>query len=332
MIPYQAIFGDGRVGSWRQADPLTRRGRFEERDAAGTVGRLCDWVEASVLFLPDGVASATDVEDELLDSGSVPEEELTGISEAVLAELERRAQHLSVSQYYPFRLADDVLERLDDDWCHRIDYAFLLVASVAQNQPTLITDGSSYDEVGHLFEALAAHSYSGIFGSAARVVPVRKGLPREEDHLALRLAPILESLGLESNESLRQATMRVNDGGLDLLARFDLGDSRAGGAFVLVQCSSGLNWASKLHTPTRATWRDWVDWRGPIWRSFCVPFIFKDDRTLRDASRDGEWQLILDRSRLIRGCLRSGTIEQDLQDSLSSWVRDRLPRLLAEAS
>jgi hypothetical protein len=183
---------------------------------------------------------------------------------------------------------------------------------------------SSYSEVGHIFETIVLNGAKGLFGLPTCVIETSK---RGTNNLSLRLKDVLVPFSRSIPVPKPKIPDRIKDGGLDVVARLWEGDHRPGVAHFLIQCSAGDNWRTKLTHPVLARWTAWVNWRGPIYRGFAVPTLFGDDQVLEDASRDGEWTLLLDRVRIMRGLAAMTAPSANLQSIATDWCQKRLPAL-----
>jgi hypothetical protein len=329
---FEAV-GLDRLGDWQSNQVFTPRGRYERADPMAGAGRLADWIECSALFGPRATVSRTDATDELVNSGvlqprgsQTPDDAAEAIVEEVFVELKRRSLLMPNTGpfAYPFQLDPTILRRSQTNWTGSPEYAFLILASMSQLAPWLVRP--SYNELGHRFERVVRLSAEGLFGRPAIVLETSH---RGADHLKERMKAVLGHFDREVTPYLEAAPKRVRDGGLDVVVRLwnHDADRRPGTAHFLVQCAAGQNWSEKISTPSLSRWRDWVSWRGPIYKALAVPFLFTDDRALHDASQEGDWTLILDRSRLLYGIGQAGGSPSSLASDLLTWCRPMVAEL-----
>ncbi len=338
MLQVSSVIGLERLGNWKKAKVFTPRGRYERADPMAGVGRLADWVECSCLFGADGTVAKTDIIDELVDSGVLAattsdtvEDVAELIVDEVYTEIRRRSRLMTGTGpfSFPFSVTQSVVRRTVADWTAVKTYGFLLLTSMGHLAQWLRTQGTSQHEVGHLFEDLVRHCAEGLFGRPSSILETsRKGDNALKDRVRALLVPFAREIA----GGIGSAPARIRDGGLDVVIRLwnDTDDIRPGGAHFLVQCATGGDWETKILHPVLAKWREWVDWRGPVYKAFAVPFLFVDDARLHDASRDGEWTLVLDRSRLLYGLRQAGTFPADLETHMADWCGERLPFLHRE--
>jgi hypothetical protein len=332
MLQVSGFVGLDRLGAWHQRRGFTPRGRYESRDPMAGVGRVADWIECSCLFGSDSSISKTDVIDEFVGSGILQpdkDREVEDIAESVVddafAEMRRRAKLMSTApSAFPFRIEGPVVRRTVGSWTDGKWYGFLVLLSMGHLATWLRTSGTSQYEAGHLFEEFVRHAAEGLFGKPSVILETSKA---GDNHLQARMRDVLAAFGRDTTDELSAAPDRVVDGGLDVVIRLWTSDPRPGGAHFLVQCASGGDWETKLGNPKIAKWREWVRWRGPIYGVIAVPFSFVDDARLHDASRDGEWTLVLDRSRLMYGLDRANSVPPKLASDIDQWCAARLPDL-----
>ncbi|HEY4186934.1 MAG TPA: hypothetical protein VGP07_17795 [Polyangia bacterium] len=299
------------------------------------VGRLADWIESSCLFGQDGKISKTEVVDELVGSGVIQpkgsqtsEEIAEEIVDEVFVELRRR-QNLTEPGgpfSFPFDVESSVLRRRESDWTSSATYGFLLLATMGQLVDWLRTKSTTYDEIGHLFEDIVRLSTEGLFGLPSAVLLTSK---KGADHLKRRVRKLLLPFNRGTLAEIAAAPRRVRDGGLDVVVRLwdHTRDRRPGNAHFLIQCAAGKDWEKKVNTPELANWQAWVDWRGPIYKGFAVPFLFSGDQRLHAVSRAGGWTLILDRIRLLYGLGTAGSMPSELTKTIREWCKRQLPAL-----
>lgn len=320
MLPLAEGIGIERLGHWVTARAFNEYGKYESSDAMTAAARLADWVETSALFGEARIVSKTRISDHVGDSGLACDDETPElIGDEILSELRVR-ERLFHNDGYPFTVDGELL-RAKCDWNTSSVYAFLLLASNGHLNPWVCNEGTSYDQVGHLFEDLVRVACEGLFGAIARRIPVTGRA--KNNRLHQRMKDVLRDFGRVPHPELARQPRKIKDGGLDVLARAVLPnhDSRGASPHVLVQCAAGANWESKLDAPVADLWRAWVHWRGPIWRAFAVPTLLDDD-SLSRASAAGSWTFLLDRARLVEGVARTA-VPAELLAQLTKWLQGR---------
>lgn len=321
MLPLASSIGIDRLGSWVQREAFGERGKYELSDAMTAAERLADWVETSVLF--GNAVSKVTIQDNINDSGVALDkpEEVELIADEILAAIRGR-RLLFVSSGYPFQVNGDMVRLVRGTWRDTPVYAFLLLVSMGHFLEWMRTHQTSHHEVGHLFEDVVRASCEGLFGRPAKTVPlsgVDGGGP-----LSRRMETLLKDFHRAPYPELSAVPRKVKDGGLDVVARAVLQerDTRGASPHVLVQCAAGDNWESKISHPVADVWRNWVAWRGPIWRAFAVPTLM-DDKQLATASLKGSGTFVLDRARIIEGLCRAPS-DAELDCRVSAWVECRV--------
>jgi hypothetical protein len=332
MLKATASIGIDRMAHWLRTSGFDAGGRYQDPDPMGGAGRIADWMEISCLLRKDDTLSRTTTIDHLIDSGMFvskdKEEAEEAAEEAVssaISEINRRQQQLARCGDIPFPFEADLTQsilRRTATWQEKPIYFFLLLASLGQLQTEICKNGTSHHEVGHLFEEITQAALTGLFGEPVKILPATgSGAMR---HLSHRVEQLLSHFGRNITDNLRRQPMRLMDGELDIVARLNLGDSRPGAPHILVQCATGDDWRSKLHAPTEARWRDWASWRGPIYRAIAMPTAFGDDGTLENASRDGNWTLVIDRLRILFGLSELSAIPPALARRIRIWCAGRV--------
>jgi hypothetical protein len=325
MLTATGAIGSKTFKSWLRGARLSVQGRYEDPDPMGGPGRIADWVELSALLSTDDSLSKTTVIDHLSSNGVVTEDEAEILASNAFSELALRSRDLSAqaSDAFPFELpTGGTVLRRKHSWDQVPGYAFMLYASCTQLKSEDFIEGTSYDELGHLFESVVRESLVGIFRDPVRIIPASGQGTFEFLHA--RVEEECKHFNRSITDELRKQPRRQKDGGLDVIARLWLGDDRPASPHVLIQCAAGLaDWHKKLRDPVAANWHDWVDWRGPIYRGFAMPVAFGDDAALKNASRTGEWTVILDRNRLLFGITRSGGLSSTLSSTLNTWLNCR---------
>jgi len=331
MMRVSEAIPTGRLADWLRPDAFTPRGRYEERDLMGAPGRFADWMEISCLFQTDETLSGVEVLDHLRDAGVLIDDRSGETGEMIMAsvfsELSRRRREFpdGAPFSFPFSIEPMILRRTISIWNDAPFYAFLLLVSAGQMAPTLLTKATSYHEVGHLFEQVVGAACFGLFRATAVVLDTTGS--QKNHKLWRRVRPAIQPFQRDVRPKLKLAPTRLKDGGLDVIAKLEVGDLRPGLLHLLVQCAAGQDWRKKLGQPPLATWREYVDWRGPISRVVAVPTLFGDDRTLEDASMGAEWAIFIDRTRLLWGLSRSPGVDAFLNDRLRRWCTTRLALL-----
>ena len=297
---------------------------------AADVDRLADWVELWCLVEEDSEVSESDIADTLNSSGlygeeSREEQDLDLVVENIMSRLRLRQRRLGDA--YPFKADDDMivgLASLDERLC----FTALLVADMLRFYRHGL-DQKSYKGVRftYLFEKVAEACISTL----CQAPSVRFGWPRDI-HLGWptsiqdRINFMADLLNVEATEKSRYQSWD-KDIGLDIVARWTMGDPNAGQLYLLVQCATGDNWKGKTGEPSLKTWENLVDWRGRTARAVAFPWrVDVDDRRLARISDDFE-AIVLDRYRLLSGGNPDKNLDRECRNGLQLWCENGLKRL-----
>lgn len=286
---------------------------------------LCDWIEASVLFLQnDSFLSQMDIADRLIEEERYVEQSfaMMGLKNA-WAEIDRRARWTGTM--LPTRLNSKRIERVAD-WREHPAYTFCLLLSLAPFYDWW--KENDYLAQGDLFEGLTEASLKVQFNSWEIY---RTGWTRNH---AIRLREIAiqvaERLGEDLGDLETWDTPYKKELGLDILCYRPFPDLRRGIPVYLVQCASGNDWDIKLHTPDLSVWGDIIHFKNCPVRGFATPFTFLEDEYKRCvASVRG---LFMERCRLLGADrIDKNWLSSSLQNDLIAWSEPRIAQLLAKS-
>lgn len=282
-----------------------------------------DWLEASILF-SDGELSRTDIVDALIECNIYDEQDFADQWVTIAwGEIARRQR--SIGNGSPYDIAPQRISR-KLSWGEVPAYSFCLLLSLVNNYSGLNKQWqekfhTGYNEQGELFELLTKESlekqfpgwsfyHTGWSRSSA------KKLPQIVDEIVLKLGEMKGDLKKWSSPD-------ANEAGLDLLCYKPFGDNRVGIPVYLLQCASGENWTTKLHTPSLEIWTKVIIFAAKPKKAFATPFAIEDSDFCRYCNLvDG---VLLDRYRLLIP-YRENTkwISSQLNKRLINWVKPRL--------
>ncbi len=303
---------------------------------------LASWVELCALVEDDSFVPRGHVLDMLSDSnlfadGAGADSTSDTSSAAATAEIWRTLQRRQrlMGGSWPYVLTDESLTRREG--CRKlgevVSYATMLLIEAAAKGWFRSLTMTKNDEVRTHFEGIVATSLGRLCGGQASRFGAPfpsewpKGFSRRVKHLA-------SVFGLVSNdvESAKLTSPKQQDGSLDVVARWRIGDEEAASAYLLVQCATAKAWRrEKLGEPKMAMWSKLVSWDGPTLRVLAVPFSIRGKDELYGASVDYEWALILDRFRIACG-EPDKSIDSDLRAELVAWCRRKFAALPAQAA
>lgn len=309
--------------------------------------RLADWVELCALFESDGVISAADVADAIHDAGLLggepddvfPDESslveegdfstddaVERLADAAWEQLRDRAT--KAGQGYPFDVRGDSLQLNVSSWRAVPAFTMLLLADMSRSYRRLNAEIESESDSGRLFEKVVEAAQRGLLrGSAVRFGwPIEPGWPTPIDD---RIGTLGERLGLEVESLQGKTRSNDKDRGLDVAARFSVGDDGPATFILLTQCATGKHWKEKRGEPALSDWRDMLRWDAQLLRAVAVTWRldaridrgFHYVRTYRHFDA-----VILDRPRLVAGT-PDRFLEGDVKDQIVRWCEDQVVKL-----
>ena len=287
--------------------------------------RLCDWIEASLLFSEEEI-STSDVVD-ILEEEQIysPEGTVSASSRVDDAWSELRKRERWVGGGYPFKFKYSRIIR-SGDWRETPAYSFCVLLSLVFCYDSWSTDvGDGYVEQGEIFELVTKESLETQFTGWNFV---QTGWSRNN---AVKLAEVVEGVRSKLGELPGQmepwADSRANEAGLDLLCYKAFSDDRIGVPVYLLQCASGKNWKDKRHTPDLKIWTKVIQFAATPRKAFAIPFALSDESFQESCNLvDG---LLLDRCRLFPDELsKEEWLSTDLRRRLIEWITPRVKSLL----
>lgn len=287
---------------------------------------LCDWIEGSILFDENvDKFSAIDVVDVLIDENVCDEQDLAmEIVSNAWIELERRLNWIAPG--IPFFISNSRVRRIDS-WQETPAHSFCVLLSLAQCYEEWggCISGSDYREQGELFELLTQESLENQFLDWQ--VERTGWSPLQQTSLPEIVNKIADYLGETVSNNLDQRLRpREKDAGLDILCYRPFPDKRGGLPVYLIQCASGQDWTTKMHTPNINRWRQFIDFVVLPQKAFAIPFALSDDDFKRYSPDVGG--LFLDRYRLLGAAKFSEQWESSLlKDRIIEWAKPRVDQL-----
>ena len=290
------------------------------------LGALCDWVEASALFLDEeGVVDAA-VVDALVESGIYADQAFAW--ERVTngwSEMRRRSR--CEGQDSGVEISQHSVRRRRG-WEHFPAYSFCIILRLSELYPAWVAQfGSDYTEQGRLFEELTKASLETLLPTWQ--VHLTGWSRRRTNKLAVVVKEVASLLGEQVGNIRHWTKATANEAGLDLVCYRPFPDGRVGVPVYLVQCASGRNWDQKLHTPNLDLWKKIITFAASPRKGFATPFpLAEDDFPRKCTLVDG---MVIDRHRLLSaGRHNRSWIPSSLRHDLIQWLGPRisaLPRL-----
>jgi hypothetical protein len=283
---------------------------------------LCDWIEGSLLFQVERL-SPSDIVDILLEEQVYDRQEGAWVLvSSAWAELQRRLQWLDAAS--PIRVVPRHMIRLRD-WQDAPAHSFCLALSYAKWYPGWARQfGKDYTEQGELFEALSREAMEKLF--PGWVVKATGWTRTHASKLNEVVQQVVDHLGEMPGEVRHWTTASANEAGLDLFCYRPFVDGRVGWPVFLMQCASGGNWSSKLHTPELRIWGKIVQFASDPKKAFAMPYALSDEHFARYCNLVNG--LFLDRYRLLSaGCGNPKWVSGELKERIVTWLRPRLETL-----
>ncbi len=274
---------------------------------------LCDWIEASILFVDDGL-SKMDVIDVLLEENVYRDQDFAKqlIDDAWMIML-RRQRALGTSAAFA---GDGLRIKRNHSWRDILGHSFCMILTLRDFYKDWSDAlGDEYVTQGDLFERFTAEALVAMGWDVHRTGWA--GIKGVADY-ETAVTSLADILGEPSE--LGGLTSEAKDDGLDLVVHIAFNDTRGGNPIFLVQCASGRNWKSKLRTPSLNLWREIVRFSGSYCRGIAIPFSISDDQGFRRKmlAEDG---VFWDRYRLLSaGRGRVDWLSPVLAAEIVQWV------------
>ena len=308
------------------------------------IQRAADWVEACVLFSPEGVLSQTDVSDQVLDSGllgffaeEVFEEDAAdwdedafgaknsadGFAEQVWQVLADRSR--TIAGGFPFKISAALVERESgSSWRDYPAYSLLLISDIGRYYTEVSVRATA--DAARLFEKVVEASERGLLrGCSCRFGwPREPGWPKPVDE---RIGELGRILGLDVENLEGKTTVKDKDRGLDVVGRLSFGDDGEGSLVLLTQCALGKHWRKKRGEPALPEWRDVFKWHAQLVRAVAVPWRLEPPHDYRYTSRRFD-AVVLDRMRLSAG-RPDEFIAADVRSQIIEWCEQRVQQFPA---
>jgi len=284
---------------------------------------LCDWIEASALFLDEAALPDTEVVEALVEGEIYASQSFAWEIVADAWSQVRRRQEW-IGQASPIDVQAHRLVR-QREWRQAPAHSFCLALTLAHLYPVWARQfGKDFTEQGELFEKLTQMSLEVLFpGWKVHAT----GWTRTHTK---KLHAVVEEIANLLNESKgeigRWTKPQANEAGLDLLCYRPFPDGRVGVPLYLMQCASGRDWEDKLHTPRLEIWTKIIQFAARPAKAFATPFaIAEGDFPRVSASVTG---LTLDRYRLL-SCGRDNPdwLSDELAQRIIAWLAPRVSSL-----
>jgi hypothetical protein len=276
-----------------------------------TSSAIADWLELVTFVADRRVMSPAKGREYLEQSGGPSDEDDVALAFGTLHERCRGSFAL-----YPFRFSRLGLERIPD--ADPTVYQFLLLLASSMNGTVALADSS---RASVLFERLASRAATTLFGPSSRAV--RFGHPPEPERPAV-FADAVRWLAAKLHARplpLSGATLRRNDGGVDVVAWREFEDGRSGSPIAAVQVTYESDLRGKSLEIAGNELDRWMAIAKPV-PVLAIPVDGMDDLDL--FAELSARVLILDRWRLLR-CL--GGAEGPLVSELRSWTENVMTKL-----
>ena len=280
---------------------------------------LCDWIEANVLFDETDI-SDNDIVDFLVDEHIYDHSDMACIIvSSAWTELRRREAWLSGSS--PFKIKRGRITR-QSTWIESIGHTFCLLLSFNKWYRDWAKQfGGNYTTQGLLFEKLTKESLDSQFIDWEIYLT---GWSREK---CTSLKDTVNDIASRLNEStgniVRWTNEKAKDAGLDLLLYRPFQDGRVGVPVYLMQCASGNDWKTKVHTPNLRTWDHIIEFAAKPRKAFSLPFALLDEDFIKNSQLvDG---MLIDRYRILAASkYKENWVSAQLKKELRQWCKPRI--------
>ncbi|AUQ54523.1 hypothetical protein [Phaeobacter inhibens] len=281
---------------------------------------LADWLEASLLFDETEIAKndVVDVliEEQICDGGA--QDLANEIADRGWAEIRLRQSWGGVS---PNLSISANRLTFDADWREDPIRAFLVMLSVFQLYPNWAEAHQDFSVQGELFERVAEEICPGLLPGWTTV---RAGWsPDNTVNIEMIVADLCERLNTLGSLRLDNWTSdAANDGGLDLVCYREFADAREATPTYFLQCASGTNWRSKIHTPSATAWMKYLDAAVQPSTGIVAPFVISTEE-IRHAGLSGQI-IVFDRIRLLHAAYENQiSLSTPLRQDVIAWVDQR---------
>jgi len=281
---------------------------------------LADWLEASLLFDETEIAKS-DVVDVLIEEqicDGDAQDLANEIADRGWAEIRLRQSWGGVSSNLSISA-----NRLtfDADWRDDPIRAFLVMLSVLQLYPEWAEAHRNFSVQGELFERVAEELCPGLLPGWTTV---RAGWsPENAVTIDIIVADLCERLNTRGSLRLDEWTSdSANDGGLDLVCYREFADTREATPTYFLQCASGTNWRSKIHTPSAMSWMKYLDAAVQPSTGIVAPFVISSEE-IKHAGLSGQIA-VFDRIRLLHAAYSNQILlSAGLRQDVITWVDQR---------
>jgi len=280
---------------------------------------FCDWMEGCLLFKNEKRLSRTDIVDILCEQAIYDDQEFANEwLDIVWGELERRQRLLDGAA--PFNVELRAIQR-KHTWKKVPAYAFCVLTPLLQKSAnwrpsqTEAESAEHYGQQGLLFERISDESLRGAGWSTHLTAWSSKNtarLPAVVEKIAQQVGEP-EHANWETNVS-----PNANEAGLDIVFFRAFNDNRCGFPVYLVQCATGADWDTKLHTPVLSVWQKLIDFASPPQKAFVLPHSLGAEHFRHITVRVNG--IVLDRYRLHDSSRRPNWCSQELAKDLKEFL------------
>lgn len=294
-------------------------------DASNEIELACDWIEASVLFSGESVASPTVIDLLVESQWFADQQEARSFTDNVWSRL--RTRRLDVGGGGPFDFNNQSIELSVQGWEDSPAYAFCLLLAYARHH----LDWSekikwNYNTQGDIFEALTTNALGQLL--PAWTIHRTGWSSKEPSLLSEVVGEVAKRLCGEVKNLKRWNTKNAKEQGLDILCYRQFHDNQGNFPAFFVQCASGRHFKHKLQHPDLEVWNDLVALLPASLprKAFASPYTFPKRQFEQHAIESKG--LFLDRSRLLSAALsKEDWIDSKVAVGIKKWAKKYIKKL-----
>jgi hypothetical protein len=276
-----------------------------------------DWAEMCVLFSEDGSISQSDFRESLSETTSYSKADRT--VDNIWQELMWR--HEAYPKIHPILPTQSRLVRIQK-WTVAQPYSFMLLLARSNSYGSTKITIRKRRNPSKLFERLVSVGLKEYFGRS-----INPGHPPEGRFSSLTFRQSVSFFSDVSNEDVANPQVirrNAKDEGADVIAWRPI-DRRSGQAIILVQCTIGDDWTSKVGEISLTGWQDIINFSVTPIKAMAFPCIYHDQWNLW-SKRGG---ILFDRLRLtsLFAQAQKRSNSRYLERKMKCWTKNQIAKL-----